>query len=122
MKIYIASRYSRREEMELIAHELTAAGHEITANWVYGGENGLDNQDIAILDDTDVRRADCCLTFTEPYGSENKGGGRHFEFGLAYGLDKLCILVGPLEIVFHHLPKIKRLSSLAQTIRYLHGK
>ncbi len=122
MKIYIAARYGRREEMEKIATEITEAGHEVTSRWVFGGEEGLDNEQIALLDVEDVVRADAILTFTEPYGSSNVGGGRHWELGFGFGLGHLCIVVGPLEIVFHHLPKLKRFSSLKQALRYLRGK
>lgn len=122
MKIYIASRYGRREEMELHAADITEQGHTVTARWVYGGEDGLDLEAIANLDVEDVDRADAVLTFTEPYGSANVGGGRHWELGYGYGTNKLCIVVGPLEIVFHHLPNLKRFASLKQALRYLAGK
>lgn len=106
MKIYIAARYSRREEMEKVANYLKSKGLEITARWVYGGEEGLTRTDIANLDFDDVKAADVILAFTEPYGSLNVGGGRHWEVGAGYALGKTVTLIGPREIVFHHFENI----------------
>jgi hypothetical protein len=122
LKIYIAARYGRRAEMEDYANILTSYGHEITANWVYGGEEGLTREDIAHLDIDDVTRADCVLSWTEPYGSLNQGGGRHFELGLAYGLGRQCFIIGPQEIVFHHTRDIKRFETFEEAVKFLAGK
>lgn len=107
MKIYLASLYSKRPAMAVVADYLKSKGHEVTARWVYGGEDGLDREGIAQLDYDDVSAADVCLSFSEPYGSYHKGGGRHVEFGLAYAMGKQCALIGERENVFHHLPGIK---------------
>ena len=40
MKIYLAARYSRMEELRGYADELAAAGHVITSRWICGG-NGI---------------------------------------------------------------------------------
>jgi len=106
MKIYLASRFSRIDEMRKYADELKEDGHEITASWVYGGEEGLTFTDIATLDIADVRRCDAIVSFTEPYGSSNPGGGRHTEFGLGIAFDKLLYLVGEREQVFHWHPSV----------------
>ena len=36
MKVYLAARFSRREEMRRHAEELLGLGHEVTAQWVVG--------------------------------------------------------------------------------------
>lgn len=108
MKIYLASRYGRLEEMAQYAKLLQEDGHEITSTWVWGNEEGLSNEDIADLDYTDVERANLVVGFTDPYGSSNKGGARHFELGLAHGLGHALYIVGEREIVFHHLPEIEQ--------------
>jgi len=59
----------------------------------------------------DINAADIFLSFV-PSDKElvdatvrsSSRGGRHFEFGYAYGQGKLCVFVGPKENVFHYLP------------------
>ena len=108
MKIYIAAKYGHAAHIkEKIAPRIEALGHEVTSHWINGDEEGKGPQGAAVMDVADVLRADCCLSLSEPYGSENKGGGRHFEFGMAYQAGKRCIVVGHLEIVFHHLESVE---------------
>src|ERR1700753_2999599 len=94
MKVYIASLFSRREEMEGYAGIIKNAGHEITARWVYGGEEGLTREQIALLDLEDVDKADAVVSFTHPRGTATMGGGRHVEFGYALAKGKTVILIG----------------------------
>lgn len=108
MYIYLAARYARLEEMASYARLLLEDGHEIVSTWVWGNEEGLSNKDIADLDYTDVERANLVVGFTDPYGASNTGGARHFELGLAYGLGAATYIVGPREIVFHHLGEIEQ--------------
>jgi hypothetical protein len=106
MKIYLAARFSRLDEMRKYADELKEDGHEITSSWNYGGEEGLTFTDIALLDVRDVLSADAVVSFTEPYGSSNVGGGRHVEFGVALAAKKKLFIVGEREQVFHWWPTI----------------
>lgn len=108
MRIYLASRYGRLEEMAGYARLLQEDGHEITSTWVWGNEEGLSNEDIADLDYTDVERSNLVVGFTDPYGSSNTGGARHFELGLGVAFGAATYIVGPREIVFHHLPEIEQ--------------
>lgn len=107
MKLYLAAMFAKKDEMKGYADQLADDGHEITANWVYGGETGLTLTDIADLDVNDVIRADGIVSFTEPYGSINKGGGRHSELGMGIIIQKLIrpeykmFIVGEREQVFH---------------------
>ena len=112
MKIYLAARYTKRDEMENVANKLTDLGFEITARWVYGGEAGLSRKDIALLDIEDVDKADTVVSFTEPYGTHTPGGGRHVEFGYGLAKGKRCVVIGELENVFHHHPWVIRFDSL----------
>lgn len=106
-KIYIASLFSRREEMEGRANTLKRCGFEITSSWVYGGEEGLTREDIAVLDFNDLDKADIVLSFTSPYGTATKGGGRHVEFGYGLAKGKKVVLIGERENVFHHHPSVE---------------
>ena len=53
MKVYLAARYSRRDELNGYADELRAAGHRVDARWLRGeprtAEAGLDGE---IIGDT----------------------------------------------------------------------
>lgn len=122
MKIYLAARFSRIDEMRKYADELKEDGHEITASWVYGGEEGLTFTDIANLDINDVHRSDAVVSFTEPYGSVNPGGGRHTEFGLGIAFGKNLYLVGEREQVFHWHPSVLQFPRFLYLKNYLKGK
>lgn len=106
MKIYLASRYPRRFELQEHAKVLEAAGHEITSRWIYGGEEGLTYRDIALLDLEDIDRADCVLSFTELGSPPHVRGGRHVEFGYGLAKGKICATIGEWENVFHYHPKV----------------
>ena len=107
MKVYLAARFSDRAYMELVADRLKSLGIEITARWVYGGEEGLDRTGVACLDLDDVDKCDTLVSFTQPHGTMTKGGGRHVEFGYALAKGKRLILIGERENVFHHYPKVE---------------
>ena len=118
MKIYLASRYSRAAEMQGVRDVLTALGYDVTSRWIdhHGGKYPGSftpeqlNADpeyccgIAQADWDDLTAADVCISFT--CGSGGKGG-RHVEFGLAAGLGKRLIVVGPREHVFHTMPQVE---------------
>jgi nucleoside 2-deoxyribosyltransferase len=106
MKLYLAAMFSRREEMSKIADILKDFGFEITARWVYGGEDGLTREQIALLDIEDVDKADAVVSFSQPYGTPTPGGGRHVEFGYGLAKGKRTILIGERECVFHHHPDV----------------
>jgi hypothetical protein len=118
-KIYLAARYSRNAEMRGVRDVLQALGYEVTSRWIdqHGG-NLLEsivaeklNADpagasrYAEIDIDDLRAADVVISFTSVDGGGK--GGRHVEYGLALGLGKRLVLVGPREHVFHTLPAVE---------------
>jgi hypothetical protein len=118
LKIYLASRYTRREEMLGCAAELEAMGHEVTARWIRGNhqisDQGLseeacaeERQRFAVEDAEDLFAAQCVVSFTEPPRSPFSRGGRHVEFGMGVTSGKKSIVVGHRENVFHCLPFIE---------------
>jgi len=113
VSIYIASLYSRREEMEKIANTLTLEGYDITSRWVYGGETGKSNEEIAIFDLEDVDKADTVLSFTCPYGTMYKGGGRNVEFGYGLAKGKRSVIIGERENVFNWHPSVEQFDTLS---------
>jgi hypothetical protein len=110
------------EEMREYADLLKADGHEITASWVYGGEEGLTFEDIATVDLNDISQADTLVHFTEPYGSYNPGGGAHTEYGFAAALGLDLIVVGQRQQVFHWLPETIHFPDFVSFRHYLKGK
>lgn len=107
MKIYIAAKYQRRFDLRPLAEMLQALGCEITAQWLWDGEVNKTIQQAAVMDVEDVRRADTLVFIGEPQASENRGGGRWFEFGMAHALGKRCIAVldlDPTKGGHDHLP------------------
>lgn len=118
MNIYLAARYSRREELNRYAAELRAAGHTVTSRWLEGNHE-IDDQGLsaeakaeertrfALEDWHDLNEASWCISFTEPPRSTNTRGGRHVEYGAALALGMRCIVIGPRENVFHCLPVIE---------------
>lgn len=112
MKIYLAARFSDRPYMELVADKLKTLGHEITARWIYGGEDGLTRTQIAELDLDDVDACDTVISFTQPAGTLFKSGGRHVEFGYGLAKGKRLVLIGERENVFHHHSKVERFDTL----------
>jgi len=118
LKIYIASRFSRRHECHDLAKFLIGQGHEITSRWVKPdsdhvkpvgmSEQAADDERnrFAVEDIEDVEACDCMVSLMEqPRG--NGRGGRHVEFGYALALRKHMVIIGPKETVFHHLEGIE---------------
>lgn len=115
MKVYLAARYSRRDELCGYRAHLEAMGHVVTSRWLNGNHQITDaglssdgsrteRERFAQEDYEDVCRAEVVLNFTEPPRSWHSRGGRHVEFGIAIALEKRVLVVGPRENVFHCLP------------------
>jgi hypothetical protein len=135
MKIYLAARYSRRDELAKYRDELIGLGHVVTSRWLDGPnqrrldnglllgeaeealiEAGLNGRDL--MSPEAIELAGICgiadlndvleadVMVTFTEGGGGRGG-RHVEWGVAanQGLD--LIIVGPREHVFHCLPDIK---------------
>ena len=117
-RIYLAARYSRREEFCRYREQLESLGHIVTSRWL-GGNHEVDNRGLSVegeaserirfaLEDwEDLESADVCVSFTETPRSSNSRGGRHVEFGAALALKKHCVVIGPRENVFHCLPRVE---------------
>ena len=112
-RVYLAGRFSRRDEFNGYADRLRAWGFTVDARWLteaheWYGERDADALEAArsfARDDLeDVSRSDIVLVFTEPSnpGGRNRGG-RHVEYGIALALHKDILIVGEPENVFHNL-------------------
>lgn len=132
--IYIAAKYDRRQTgLRDLAAALEVLGFGITSRWLYDGEEGKTIQEAAVMDVEDVRRADILVFIGEPQASENRGGGRWFEFGWAHAQGTRCIAVLDLdatkgghdhlpighESVFTALPDVEIVTSQDELIQLL---
>lgn len=114
---YLAARFPRREEMESYVPKFEKAGFNVTARWVFGGEEGLLRSEISVMDLEDVKNAEVLVLFTEEYGVPQPGGGRFVELGYAMALGKECYVIGDYENVFMHDPSIKVYPTLGAFLR-----
>lgn len=134
MKIYLASRYSRRAQMQFLAAELRRMGHTVTSRWLEqssrpdcdrlpDGRSRIappdDREAFAVQDIEDVHAADIVVSVTETEDAKSSRGGRHVEFGAAYAWGKRLVVIGCRENVFHHLPGVEFHASVWDWLRAL---
>lgn len=122
IKVYIAGRYKKLQELAVEREKFLEAGIEVTSSWLDNKEEGMSFEDIAVLDLQDVHAADVLVVYTEPYGTAVPGGGRHVETGYALGLGMEVIVVGPLENVFHWHPRVRSFPCTEYAVRYLQNR
>lgn len=115
MKIYIAARYQRREEMLLVAKALDRLGHTVVSRWINGHTSSPAKNAQEDLDD--IRRADAMILFSDR--EPTTSGGCHVETGVALAIGKPLAIVGPRENIFHHLPQIHVSMDLEEAVESL---
>jgi nucleoside 2-deoxyribosyltransferase len=120
MKIYLAAGHNYVKLMALIRRYYRDAGFEITSRWIDGleDENNLDRA--AEMDIADINAADALVAYSLPGNSAT--GGRHVEFGYALAKQKIVILVGQPENVFHYHNHVIRCKSTKEAITILTEK
>lgn len=118
MRIYLAARYARHQEMRQYARELITLGHTVTSRWILGDHDIRSHGEsesatymaLWAAEDWDgVLAADVVISFTEAPGDVpgRSRGGRHTEFGIALTLGKRCVVIHYRENVFHWLPQVE---------------
>lgn len=128
--IYLAARYSRREELCGYRQQLEMEGHLVTSRWLNGkhqisdrgtpigdhgeklveegGDEAAELRDMFATEDvSDVRGAKILIAFTEGARSGPSRGGRHVELGMALALQKRVLIVGPRENLFCWLREVE---------------
>lgn len=129
MKIYLASRYSRRNQMREFANELAGLGHTVTSRWIdtdfpiaEAGQSAAAPPELrekyAQIDLEDIDAADMLVNFAEAPGSGGRGG-RHVEFGYALAKNKQMVVIGYYEHIFCHHPAVRFYSSHWNFLRSL---
>lgn len=110
---YVCARYGRREEAREIADGLRNLGYWITSTWLdqvedemIFGESPETAGRFAQKDLDEVRAADVLLYLSEPEDNPWGRGGRHVEYGAALASDKILVVIGPLENLFHYLSQV----------------
>lgn len=125
MRVYLASRYSRGPELQGVAARLDAAGHEVVCRWITHHDGALETsltseqltadpkaaEKYALCDVQDLQTADAVVSFTDKAGGK---GGRHVEFGMAWGLGLRLVVVGPRENVFHTLREVEHHATIEE--------
>jgi len=119
-KVYLAARYTRREELRKYREILQSYGVEVTSHWLdesiaQTSQMGDHPEEFYVatanLDLEDVKRADTLIFFAEDPLQGTPRGGRHVEFGYAVALmqsgewDTIAriLVIGPHENVFHYV-------------------
>lgn len=132
MRIYLAARYGRADELRGYRDTLRELGHKVDCRWLEGdhriADETLNQPDVpntegikfAIEDYVDVLNCDLLLMFSEIPRSGHSRGGRHVEFGLALAWSKLTTVIGPRENVFHYLPKVCTMPSFDTWLEAVH--
>lgn len=115
-KVYVAARFERLLEARGAAVELEAAGHEVVARWLAQdpGEGYAAGADVAERDLEDIAGADAVVVLTEDPDGLLVRGGHHVETGYALGLDKCVVVAGPRVNVFHWLPRVTVVATVAE--------
>ena len=140
MRIYLAGRYSRREELARYRDILKLRGITVTSRWL-NGDHKVDDTGSPTTDDgqvlgaeklrtrfarediEDVKSADSLILFTEePRVQSASRGGRHVEFGMALAFGKALVAVGPRENLFTWLPEVVWLPSFDDYLDMLDGR
>ena len=123
MRIYLAARYRRLDEMRRYANDLLTRGHQVTSRWLQGDHqapgalNDPSWADIAQEDVDDVLAADAVVSFAEP--DRGGGGGRHVEFGIGLASGKRLLVVGQAEHLFHTVQPVEVYASWPDALEAL---
>src|SRR5690349_10728046 len=112
MRLYIAGH--SQEQARATKDLLEEHGYEIVARWIVkdtkfaSGLNAYsdsERQNLAAMDEHDVRESDALVLLAEPEG-KTVPGGKHVETGIALALSKRVYVVGRRENLFHWHPLV----------------
>lgn len=130
MKIYLAARYIRRDELRGYAKKLRELGYIVTSRWLRETKDPVstvadvteaEHIRIAKRDLKDVARADMFVCFNNEAGMK-KRGGHHVELGYALALGKKIVVLEGEENTFNYLPEIVKCDDFEWFLKFLEGK
>jgi nucleoside 2-deoxyribosyltransferase len=122
-RIYLAARYSRRDDMRIVAMGLERAGFEVTSRWLLedkplntklGDDSPEFYRQTAEVDIEDIAKADTIVFFSEDPKIGTPRGGLHVEFGYAYAAGKRMVVIGQEENIFHYLSDVLVYSNIRE--------
>lgn len=127
MKVYLAARYGRKEELHRLAEELMHLDIECTSRWLVMHERAkadelpsFEEQRLWAEEDLhDIEAADVVICFTEKKDAKHSRGGRHVEMGFALCSGKPLICVGPCENIFYSLPMVSVVENWLEAVKIL---
>lgn len=115
VKIYVAARYARREDAAVLAQQLRDSGAIVVSTWHDGVKDDAGSEEklqgLSMKDLKEVYEGDAVFTLTDEPGGFYQYGSHHIEFGAGYAWDKICVLIGPRELMFHRLPGVLQFDS-----------
>jgi hypothetical protein len=129
MKVYLAARYSRKNEIKEYSYDLMEIPDlKVTASWLdelHAPDSVMSDvsddllEHYADVDVHEVKNADVLVFFAEDPLVGTPRGGRHVEFGIALALGKIIFVVGPHENIFHYQPRVYHFDKWEQARRCL---
>lgn len=131
MRIYIAGRYSRRDEFRLVRDRLLEAGHTVTSRWLdedkplqtqMGDDSDEFYTETSRIDLEDIYNSTAVLFFSENPLVGTPRGGRHVEFGYALAMELPIYVIGPRENVFHYNPLVHHYADLEVFLEFTNGR
>ena len=131
-KVYLAARYSRREELCRYRDHLAEIDWTVTSRWLNGNHQVADDgmtlpgtreeaRRFCMEDLEDIDRAQLLIAFTEPPRSTASRGGRHVELGYALGRGMAVMVVGHQENVFCCHPLVEYFVDWESAVSQLRG-
>ena len=124
MKIYLAARIGRKDEVRILEEKLCFHGFEVVSEWHKNTGDDSDYSDRALkafarLDLTAIEKSDIFVSLTETPGEEIPGasrGGRFVEMGYALAKGKRVCVIGPRENIFCLLPGVSHFESVQEFV------
>lgn len=121
MRVYLAARYPRRDELKIVATRLREQNIEVTSRWLLE-KMPLTTQlpdtsprfceGTAQADLEDIEAADTFVLFSENSMVGYPRAGRMVEFGYALAKGKRIVVIGGHENIFMFLPEILHYATL----------
>lgn len=113
--IYLAAQFHLKDDVGIRKEELVKLGYQVISTWTEEAANGVcslkdfEHNYHLEVSERDIREIDQCdilVLFTVDPDEYTRRGGRHFESGYAYGINKRLVIIGPRENIFHYLPGV----------------
>ena len=123
MKVYLAASFNDQARIRGV-RDVLLPYVEVTSSWldeppIQAFEQGREDWELRARgneDYLDIARSDAVVVFTTEPSST---GGLHLETGLALGMGKRVILVGPRGNVFHYMNSIEQVDTVADLLATL---